>query len=87
MWHWLNNWSEGVKETIPEDGRTGNPCFLVGKHLKVLPTVSWKVRGTPNFREETENKLLLLLFTWLLFGKILQERDMLGEDFSVGKDE
>lgn len=81
------SWSEGVKETIPEGGRTGNPCFLVGKHLKVLPTVSWKVRGTPNFREEIENKLLLLLFTWLLFGKILQERDMLGEDCSVGKDE
>ena len=29
---------------------------------KVLPAVNWKVEGIPNFREETESKLLLLLF-------------------------
>lgn len=46
---------------------------------KVLPVVHWKVKGIPNFREETESKLLSLLFICLLltaFDKILQERDM-----------
>lgn len=52
--------------------------FPSGKHLvKVLPALHWKVKGTFNFKEETENKLVFLLFTWWLlatFGKILQER-------------
>ena len=56
---------------------------------KVLPAVNWKVEGIPNFREETESKLLLLLFICLLLSacdKILQERDMRRRLVSFGKD-
>ena len=56
---------------------------------KVLPGVNWKVEGIPNFREETESKLLLLLFICLLLtacDKILQERDMRRRSVSFGKD-
>lgn len=82
----VNAWSPNHWATteIP-----GNPCSLVGKKSVVLPAVNWKVKGIPNFREETESKLLSLLFICLpltAFDKILQERDMRKRLVSFGKD-